>query len=463
MSYSNENAVYFSKVEKELATGSIGKLFRRFAIPSVVGLLFVGLQTVIDGVVLGNYLGPNALASVSLILPCYNFMASMAIVVGIGCQTIVSVRNGQQDGQGANDALKSAFVFLTGFSVLFSVLIYLFAADIATLMGANEVLLAGSVEYVRALIPFFPMLALMFLGDYMLKAAGRPIYSMIILSGTVIMNIVLDVLFVGVWEMGVSGAGLATGIAFSLGMACSITFMWGRKNKVSVMGGRVKGRLIWNILYNGSSEGFSELSAGICTFLFNITMMKFLGEQGVAAFTAMQYLLFIGVTIFLGVSDGVIPIISFNYGASYWERIKKVFMLALKTNLLIGLFLFLVLAFFGEHLIGLFFNEEASEVLEIAKQGMAIYAFAFLLNGFNILTASYFTALEDAKTSIIVSLLRGVVLVSINLTVLPMIWGIHGIWLAVPLAELCAFFVSLILIRRSLSKSYRLQPCKVAA
>lgn len=238
--------------------------------------------------------------------------------------------------------------------------------------------------------------------------------------------------------------------------------MWGKKNKVSILKGRFRWRLVGNALYNGSSEGVSELSAGICAFLFNITMMRYLGEQGVAAFTALQYLLFIGVTVFLGVSDGVIPIISFNYGASLWERIRRVLMLAVRTNFVIGLFLFLLVTFFGEHLIVLFFNEDALEVLSIAKRGMGIYAFAFLLNGFNILTASYFTALGDARTSILVSLSRSLVLVAVNIVLFPRIWGIEGIWLVIPVAELCTAFISFVLVRRSLKRLFRLQPvaCK---
>lgn len=461
MNLMNGEKIHVSKNERELATGNIGKLFRKFAIPSVIGLLFVGLQTVIDGVVLGNFLGANALASVSLILPCYNFMGSIAIVVGIGCQTLVSIRTGQQDRQGAHDALTSAFVFITGFSVFFSAVIYLFASEIAVFLGANAVLLEGSVEYIRYLIPFLPVMAVMFLGDYMLKSTGRPMYSMYIMSATVVINILLDVLFVGVWDMGIGGAGLATGVSFTTGTACSIYFMWGKKNSVSVLRGRFRARLVGNILYNGSSEGVSEFSSGICAFLFNVTMMRYLGEQGVAAFTALEYLLFIGVTVFLGISDGVIPIVSFNYGASLWQRIREVLVLAVKTNFVIGLCLFTLILFCGEHLIALFFNDDAADVLKIAKKGMNVYAFAFLLNGFNILAASYFTALGDAKTSILISLSRSLVLVAVNIMIFPRLFGIEGIWLAIPVAELGTAFVSFVLIRRSLKRLFRMQPVAV--
>ena len=171
---------------------------------------------------------------------------------------------------------------------------------------------------------------------------------------------------------------------------------------VAVQRGRYDQRLVWNAFYNGSSEGMSELSVAITVFLFNITMMRYLGESGVAAFTAINYILFIGTTVFLGISDGIIPIIGYNYGAGQQERIKSILKLAAQTNSLIGIGLFLLLLLFGEQVIGLFFKDHGSEAFEIASRGVSIYCFAFLLCGLNILASSYFTAIGNAKISIII-------------------------------------------------------------
>lgn len=447
-----------SKAERELNTEAISRLFRKFAIPSVIGLLFLGLQTIIDGIVLGNYVGANALASVSLVLPSYTFMIAVAVVVGVGCQTIVSIRLGQQDRKGASDALTSAFLFLTTFAALISLVLYIFSPSIVVWLGANEVLQTDAVSYIRALVPFFPILSGMFLGDYMLKAMGKPLYSMVIMSSTVILNIILDIVFVIVLGWGAAGAGLATGLAFSLGAMCSIPFIFRKKSIVSVLKGRFKLRLVGEMIYNGSSEGMSELSSGISVMLLNFTMMKYLGESGVAAFSAIQYVFFIGITVFLGISDGIIPVVSYNYGANRWDRIRQVLLLAVKTNLTIGIVLFLSLTLFGGQIISLFFKNGESEVIRIAAHGTAIYAFAFLLNGLNILASSYFTALANAKISVIISLLRGLVFVVIGIVVFPMMLGIDGVWLAVPTAELCTFIVSFILVRRSLKQSRLEQP-----
>ena len=418
--------------------------------PVLLGLLFLGIQSVIDGIVLGRFVGANALASVNLVLPCYSLISAFAIVMGIGGQTLVSISLGRGDKQEANNALRSVFVFLLGMSVVVSLVIFLSAGKIASFLGANEVLLPDAVHYIRALVPFFPLLCAMFFGDYIIKAMGHPLYATSVMGMTVVLNIVLDLVFVAVLGWGVMGAGLATGIAFTMGACFNVPRLFSCHEVVAVQRGRYDRRLVWNAFYNGSSEGMSELSVAITVFLFNITMMRYLGESGVAAFTAINYILFIGTTVFLGISDGIIPIIGYNYGARKQERIKSILKLAARTNSLIGIGLFLLLLLFGEQVIGLFFKDHGSEAFEIASRGVSIYCFAFLLCGLNILASSYFTAIGNAKISIIISVLRGLVFVGIGILVLPAVFGIDAIWYDVPIAEICTLSVSFWLVRRSL-------------
>lgn len=445
-----DKALFRLEREKLLLTGEIPRLFMKYALPGVAGLLFLGIQSVIDGIVLGRFVGANALASVNLVLPCYSLISAFAIVMGIGGQTLVSISLGRGDKQEANNALRSVFVFLLGMSVVVSLVIFLSAGKIASFLGANEVLLPDAVHYIRALVPFFPLLCAMFFGDYIIKAMGHPLYATSVMGMTVVLNIVLDLVFVAVLGWGVMGAGLATGIAFTMGACFNVPRLFSRHEVVAVQRGRYDRRLVWNAFYNGSSEGMSELSVAITVFLFNITMMRYLGESGVAAFTAINYILFIGTTVFLGISDGIIPIIGYNYGARQQERIKSILKLAARTNSLIGIGLFLLLLLFGEQVIGLFFKDHGSEAFEIASRGVSIYCFAFLLCGLNILASSCFTAIGNAKISIIISALRGLVFVGIGILVLPAVFGIDAIWYDVPIAEICTLSVSFWLVRRSL-------------
>ena len=438
--------------EELLLTGNIPHLFVKYALPGVAGLLFLGLQSVVDGIVLGHFVGANALASVNLILPCYSLITAIAIVIGVGCQTIVSISLGRSNRQEANDAVASLFYFLIGFSVLISLLIYLFAEPIAVFLGANAVLLNGSVGYIRTLVPFFPILCAMFFGDYILKAMGKPVYATTIMGATVLINILLDLLFVGIWNWGIEGAGLATGFAFSVGAFCNVPSLFSRKQIVSVQRGRFRSSLVWNAFYNGSSEGMSELAVAITVFLFNITMMRYLGEDGVAAFTVINYVSFIATTLYLGVSDGIIPVIGYNFGAGYETRIRAILKLAARTNMLIGSVLFIALFGFGEQIISLFFKERNNAAFDIALEGVVIYSFAFLINGLNILASSYFTAIGNAKVSIIISMLRGLVFVVFGILVYPRVWGIQSIWFNVPVAEICTLFISGYLVWKSFKK-----------
>ncbi|KKB50788.1 hypothetical protein HMPREF1212_01512 [Parabacteroides sp. HGS0025] len=447
-----DKALFRQEREKLLLTGEIPRLFFKYALPGVVGLLFLGIQSVIDGIVLGRFVGANALASVNLVLPCYSLISAFAIVMGIGGQTLVSISLGKGDKQEANNALRSVFLFLLGMSVVVSLVIFLSAGKIASFLGANEVLLPDAVGYIRALVPFFPLLCAMFFGDYIIKAMGHPLYATSVMGLTVILNIILDIVFVARLGWGVMGAGLATGIAFTVGACFNLPRLFSRHEVVAVQRGRYDRRLVWNAFYNGSSEGMSELSVAITVFLFNITMMRYLGESGVAAFTAINYILFIGTTVFLGISDGIIPIIGYNFGARQQGRIKSILKLAARTNSLIGISLFLLLLLFGEQVIGLFFKDHGSEAFAIASRGVSIYCFAFLLCGLNILASSYFTAIGNAKISIIISALRGLIFVGIGILVLPAVFGIDAIWYDVPIAEVCTLSVSFWLVRRSLKQ-----------
>lgn len=437
-----------SSTELRLKDGAIAPLFRKYAIPGVVALLFVGIQSIIDGLIVGNLIGASALASVSIIFPIYSFMIAIAIMLGVGCQALINIRLGEQNRQGANDAFRSAFIFVAVFSIIVSAILFIFAEEFTILLGANDVLLADSMGYLQSLILFFPFILLMMFCDYIAKSVGHPIYAMVIMSSTVIINIILNLIFTIVFDMGTFGVGLATGIAFLVGAFINIPLVLRRDDVVSIKKGRFSWRLVGQIAYNGSSEGVSELSSGITTLLFNLALMHYLGGEGVAAFTAISYVFFISITIFLGISDGVIPIISYNYGANKHKRVKKTLSLAAKTNFFIGCFIFMMLSFFGENIISLFFKVEDSKVLEIALHAISIYSYAFIINGFNILAASYFTAIGNAKISIIISVLRGLIFTVMGIYLLPRLLGIDGIWYTIPLAELLTLFVSIFLIYR---------------
>lgn len=445
-----EEQAYISESEKALAGQKIWKLFLHYAVPGVIGLLFVGIQSIVDGLMVGNFLGADALAGVSLILPCYSLAVALAVVVGIGSQTIVSISLGEKNYNKAQDAMTTGFIAVLLISLLFTIAMLVNPDALARLLGANDKLMPHAVGYIKGLVPFMPVLTTMFYSDFMIKSIGKPRYAMAITTSSVLLNVLFNWLFIKVWGFGTMGTGLATGVAFSLGAVFSYAIIFNAKNIISVSKGKFRFAYFREMLYNGSSEGLTEFAAGISTFLFNITLMKFVGENGVAAFTVINYVFFVGTTVFLGISDGIIPIISYNYGAQQIKRVKQAFFLGIRTNSIIGLFLFSILFFFSHPIITLFFSGSADQVVDLASHGAAIYAFAFLVSGFNILSSSFFTSLANAKLSVIIALLRGVVFLFAGIYILPRIWGVDGIWITIPLAEALTLLISFILVRRKL-------------
>ncbi len=442
----NQHKMNTQNHELALANDSIPALIKRFAIPSVIGMISIGIQSIIDGLIVGNYLGANALTSVSLIIPLYSFVASIAIIIGIGSQTLVSVGQGKGDYAKAQNAMTTGYFSIIIFGFLASLLILLFSESTARLLGATDMVMSDSQNYMKGLFIFMIPISVAFYNDYMLRSMGHPKKAMTLMTLSVTLNIVLNILLITVFGWGTFGVGFATGISFTISAFASTVILQSEKNKIRPFKGSFRPKLLWEMFYNGSSEGVSELAGGVTIFLFNITLMKHLGESGVAAFTIINYIYFIGAITLVGVSDGVIPIISYNFGAKQYSRCKAVFKYVILVNAAIGGVIAIIMVFLGPYIIELFLDNSEQEIIAIATNGAAIYALAFLLNGFNILSASFFTATTDAKRSIIISSLRGIIFMSIAVTTIPSAFGIEYIWFAVPIAELATFSISLTLI-----------------
>lgn len=191
---------------------------------------------------------------------------------------------------------------------------------------------------------------------------------------------------------------------------------------------------------------------GVTIILFNLTFLKYAGKEGVAAFAVTNYIIFIGTSILLGVSDGAIPVISFNYGANLWQRVRQALKVVVRSNFIIGVVFLILLWSFGEYAFSIFLDNSSQQVIDMAVHGSRIMGFAFLLNGFNIFSASFFTALDNAKWSLVISSCRGLVFIVIGITILPLIFGTNGVWMTVAVAELFTAIISFYLLRKVIRK-----------
>lgn len=428
--------------EKELATGSIPRLFIKFVIPGMLALFLLSTQIFIDGVLVGNFVGANAMASINLVIPVYGFLIAFAIVICVGCQCMIGMKLGEGDLQTANDALRTGLVFAFVVSWIIGAIVFALSPTLITWMGGNDVLQEDGVTFIRVLALFFPMPVAMFMCDSVIKAMGRPIYATAGMITMVLANVILDLLFIVVFKWGVAGAAFATGLSYMAGLTVYMPALLHRYTPVNLFKGRFKTALIGKMLYIGSAEGVTELSTCLVTLMFNIVLMHYAGEKGIAAFTAINYLNFVLMSCIIGMSEGLRSIISYNYGMGNFSRIRKSIRLATRVTTAFAVVMFISFYFFGREMVTVFFRSGETEIIMMAANATAILAFAYLFNGYNILIAGYFTSVGQAKYSLVISVLRGIGLLSIFMFFLPSWLGIKGIWLTVPLAEIITLLVA---------------------
>lgn len=437
---------------EELEKHSITSLFFKYAIPSVVSMLFFGLQSLIDGLVVGNYIGAEALGGVNIILPMFSVIMVVSLTVGVGCQTVVSQGFGVNNIEQSQTAVTTGFWTLAVLSLFASVALWLWAEPFVQLLGADDVLLPYALGYFKGFVPFLLPVSLCFYSDLMLKALGRPVASTFIMGSVVMLNIGLSLFFVIVLNLGTMGASLATSCAFTIGLFISGSITFDPKQTVSMLRGRFSKRLLFRAIYNGSSEGVLELSSAISILIINNVMIKMAGAKGVAAFTAISYVNFIGILIYLGISDGLIPVMSYNYGAKNFSRLLRIVHFVSRINLFAGILIFIFLQFYGHLAIDIFFGKNSEEVIAIAQSGLQIFSFVFLVNGLNILITSFFTSIGNAWGSIIIAILRGVVFIALGMLILPAVWGEKGVWITIVMSEFLTFGIALILLSHVVKK-----------
>lgn len=446
--------------EKKLAYGKILPLFFQFAIPGISGLLFLGIQILIDGILLGRYAGSNALAAINIVFPIWGVMISLSVLLNVGCQCFVGIKLGERDIHAANDGFFTSFVNMCVLMFIWTSVFFIFAKPLCLLGGSNEVLLPDSIAYLR-ILSFSSISGVLFLCYGGLKAQGRPFRAFLCLALPVLVNLILDILFIRYFGWGVQGAAWATFIAALSGVSVALPTFLRRNARLSLFRGRYNFSYALKMLYNGSSEGMAEFSGHIVTFLFNLTLMRYLQEDGVAAFSILGYVGFVALAFFIGLSDGVRSIISFNYGQGSKDRVLETLKISFAAVLLVQLFFFIVTFGFAGEIVSVFLADKSPQVHEIASNAAVIFSFAFLIQGFNTLVSGYFTGIGNTKLAIIISFARGIVFILIGLATLPKIWGNDGIWMTVPFAEFATLFISLALAYwgiKSLSKLGENQP-----
>ena len=433
-------------------SGDVVPVFLRYAIPSVIGMVAVTSAGIIDGIFIGNFVGAKALAAINISMPLFAVFASVVFMLAVGG----SVMCGKF--MGASDQDKASLIFSKTLyaSVLMAALItlpcLLFQEEAAALLGANEELRPMVMDYMRIIVAAAPLLILGLTLDYFVRIDGRPVLASVGLVALSVINIVLDWLFIVRLDWGIEGAAWATALADIAAFFILVSHWFSTRCNLKLVSflecHRDGWRAILSAGYNGFSEFANEISIGLITLLLNWVMITRLGVAGVAAFTIIGYLLYIGLEVCYGISEALQPTVSKNLGARKPERIARFGLTAVASSFGVGLIVSSIFLFMPDTMISLFLKDSEGETIAIAKAFLAVFWPAFLFNGMNIALASYFTALHKPLPSAAISLSRSLVLPGLGLLLLPIWFGDQGVYLAIPVAEAFTFLGALVLVSR---------------
>ena len=414
----------------------------RFAFPTIVMLVFMGLYTIVDTIFVARFVSTDALSAINIVCPVINLTVGLGTMIAAGGSAVVSRKMGAGLEQEAKEDFTLLILAAAGIGAAILICGTLWLNPILLALGASERLLPYCRDYLGLLLLFLPANVIQTVYANLFVTAGKPGlgFGLSVLAG--LANILLDYVFIVPGGMEIRGAALGTGLGYLIPAAAGTVFFFRNRGALSFVKPRWRGALLTESCLNGSSEMVGQLAAALTTFLFNLTMMERLGEDGVAAVTIMIYSQFLLNTLFIGFSMGVAPVIGFHYGSGNRKQQRKILSICIRFLAAASLLIF-ALSISGGSLVVRMFTPDASRVYEIAAAGFPVFSVSFLFCGFNIFTSALFTALSNGKVSAVLSFLRTFGLLCGGILLLPRFFGITGVWMAVPMAEGIMFFVSL--------------------
>ena len=422
----------------DLKNDTIGKLFFYFTFPAVTGMMVSALYVIVDGIFIGRGIGSSGLAAINIAYPITNFLVGLSLMFGVGGATMISIARGKNQTYEVNRIFTHTLFLTFVVYILALFVVILFEKDVIYFLGGNDLLYKDIRSY---LIPsaWFNIFFMLSMGlNAIVRNDDAPKYAMFSMIVGAVINILLDTLFIIVFKWGMWGAAAATGIA----QLCSFIFlMFHFYNGTSDIKIEKKLKLspifMGKIIINGFPSFIIEFAIAIVTLLFNLVLMKMTGEIGVAAFSIVAYVFYIFRMIFNGFSQGIQPIVSFNYGAKKEDRLKKIFSLGHKTAFVTAALIIIVINIESKNIVKMFTDNP--ELIDMASKGLICYTSGMFFLGANFINISYLQSMEKALLSNLISFGRSFLFVVVGILIYPKLFGIYGVWLTLPLADFTVF------------------------
>ena len=425
----------------ELGTETIGKLLRQYAIPAIIAMTASSLYNMVDSIFIGHGVGPMAISGLAITFPLMNLAAAFGSLVGVGASTLISVKLGQKDYATAQQILGNVVTLNLIIGIGFTIVTLLFLNPILYFFGASEATLPYARDYMVTIL-LGNVVTHMFLGlNAVLRSAGHPQQAMMATIFTVIINTILDPLFIYGFNMGIRGAAVATILAQVISL-CWLIKLLNKKNEIIHFHKgiyRLRRILVENIIGIGLAPFFMNLASCMIVILINKGLKEYDGDLAIGAFGIVNRIVFLFVMIVMGLNQGMQPIAGYNFGARQYHRVNQVLKLTVIIATLVTTSGFLAGELFPHLVVSAFTSDET--LINMAARGLRIVVMTYPIIGFQMVTSNFFQSIGMAKKAIILSLSRQVLILIPCLIFLPMCWGVDGVWFSMPISD---FLTSLI-------------------
>ncbi|MGC9673742.1 MATE family efflux transporter [Staphylococcus haemolyticus] len=441
-------------LQQNLMNKPVKKVFFHFFFPAVFGMMLMSVNMLLDGIFVGHGVGGAGLAGVNLAAPIFTVILAISLWIGIGSATYFSSAIGEGSLEKARSSFTLALAIFTGLLGIISVIGYLNIDTIAAWLGANEETVAPTTDYLRILFSLGWVLGLQQLLSIFIRNDGRPMLGMVSLGVTSIINIIFNYIFIFQLGLGVYGAGLATVLAGAVGVVIFIPHFFKKQVVLNRLAWSWSKQLAARILAIGFPSLLAESGAFVLVVGYNLSVVAALGTDGVTAFSVINYLHGFMFLAFFGIETAMQPMISYYHGAKQKLQMQATIALAEKTAVGLGLILFVIGYIFAPWLVGLFGVDDAA-IVAIAVEGIRLFFVGYLFIGISFVYMTYFQSVGKVRAATAIILFRSYALFLGYLFVLPKIFGVNGIWLSMPIAELTMAILIVLFARKYVQKQLK--------
>lgn len=419
------------------------KIFR-FALPSIVMMVFTSIYGVVDGTFVSNFVGKTPFAAVNLVWPFLMILGAFGFMIGTGGSALVAKTLGENKKEDANRYFTMLITLVVILGILLTIFGLIVVRPLSHALGAREQMLEDCVTYGRTLMIFNTAFMLQSVFQSLFITAEKPRLGLIMTVAAGLTNMVLDALFIAVFKWGLVGAALASGLSQCIGGILPLIYFLSSKNDTPLkfVKTKLEGKILLKACANGVSELMTTVSSSLVSMLYNFQLMRLAGQNGIAAYGAVMYVEFAFIAVFIGYSIGTAPIVSYHYGSENHNEVKNMLQKSFKIMSVLGITMMVLAQILASPLAKVFVGYD-KKLFDMTVHGFRLFSFYFILAGINIYASSFFTALNNGMISAIISFSRTLGFETLAVIILPIFLQLDGVWLAITVAEICAFVISI--------------------